>query len=436
MIIGPYSPQKEQASVYCMAGDEPLMFSPLASLSDKELEHWRMMRLAILPYAMSVIPMARPFDTVVLDERFLDFSSFFDAHIQLYNRTGLPICKNIFFAKTDDLYATAMKKSRDDGIVSSVCFSYELHRHFPIENEISISKKANSKEHFVKLSEEYGFSTPKTFVFSKKEIADRRFSFSGNFADDTFFVKSDGLGGGYNVKKVHSPEELSSFVEGYGEDRKFILQEIIDASSFDEYAIDFIVKEKSYEPFNLRKKLVYNNQWFGNVYLEDASLTPSQEENLNKCMQSLQDLGYRSKWGNVCSIDFFQNAEKQYITEANGRWSGGFPIAALLKRMNLEGKARVVSFIDKISQEEQKKYIDFVSKYLVSTEDDFENIDFKLLSISFCPAAQDGSLYVWLLVFGNYQNFWKLTREIFSRESFETAPIVASTLAIQEEGRF
>jgi len=419
--IGPYFPSLDKPVTYCMAGDEPLMFLPKYSLNPKQLNHLNMMRYGILPYAMAAVPFSNSHDNIVLDSAFLKMKSLFDQHLECYVLAGITYSANIYFAPTESLYQKAITISDPEQMICCVCYSHELNDTINIQDRLDMSKQANSKIHLISNAQNKKYQIPQSFIVSKQEILEKQNSLFNDYPSEVL-CKADGLGGGYNVGEIKNFNDLMNEIDNFTQVDQFVIQQKIDKSIYTEYAIDFIMKESGAEFYSARKKLTYNNQWFGNLFEPNVQLNDIQKKNLDLCLQHLRDTGYFSQDGYVCCVDVLQNDTAQYILEINARWSGGFPIAKFLKKINYQANVKITAYIDYISLDELDQYIQFVKHHLLSINNiNIPDDEFKVFPTGFCPVANDNKICVWLSVFGNFDAFSKLVANQFSNESFTMA---------------
>lgn len=418
--IGPYFPSKTQPVTYCMVGDEPLMFLPKESLNLKQLNHFHMMRYGILPYAMATIPFSNEQDKIVLDNEFLKMKEFFDGHLHCYKLSGVNFSKNIYFAPADSLYQEAINISDNDQMICSVCFSHELNDTVNIQEQLEMSKKANSKLHLVSNANIKNYQIPLSNIVSKEDILNNN-EFFNNYPYE-ILCKADGLGGGFNVSEIKNFADLVNEIDNFTHVDQFVIQKKIDKSTYPEYAIDFIMRDSGAEFYSARKKLTINNQWFGNMFEPNVQLNDIQKMNLDNCLKHLRDTGYFSTEGYVCCVDVLQNDSEQYILEINARWSGGFPIAKFLDKINYQANARVTAYIDYITIPEFWKYLEFVEKNLFIVHNkNIEDNEFKIFPTGFCPVDYDGKICVWISVYGNFDKFTDAVANQFSNDSFTMA---------------
>jgi len=93
-----------------MLGDESLMFSKYSSLTKAHQKHVEEMRSNILVFAMSILPISKKNDRIILDKLFLEKKDFFDWHKKIFLASGLDFSDKIYFVDEDDKYDFALKK--------------------------------------------------------------------------------------------------------------------------------------------------------------------------------------------------------------------------------------------------------------------------------------------------------------------------------------
>jgi len=421
--IGPYFPSLDKPVVYCMVGDEPLMFLPKELLNRKQLNHLNMMRYGILPYAMATVPFSNENDKIVLDAEFINMQTFFEDHLDCYKLSGINFSKNIHFSPSELMYQEAINISDHDQMICSVCFSHALNDTININDQLDVSKKANSKLHLIANANARNYQVPLSYIVSKEEILQKRNALFNDYPHETL-CKADGLGGGFNVFEIKNFDDLTNEIDNFNHVDQFVIQKKLDKSIYTEFAIDFIMKDSGCEFYSARKKLTWNNQWFGNLFEPNIKLNDIQKNNLDNCLNHLRETGYVSKDGYVCCIDVLQNDSEQYILEINARWSGGFPIAKFLNKINYQADAKVTAYMDYINLSELKNYIEFVKQNLFTISD--KNIvsnDYKVFPTGFCPVADNNKVCVWICVFGNFDEFTNSVASQFSEASFTMAKI-------------
>lgn len=405
-VAGPYYPKGNRAFLYCMIGDEALMFKPKDRLNAYQRQHVDSMRFDILAFSMCFVAISRPQDSIYLDRLFLEEKEFFDWHRDIYAKAGLRSSKRLFFHEPDHIYSEALKARREDELISTVCFSHQLQGACTMSRRLAVSKRVNSKVQLVARAATAGFRTPKSVLLAKRQLTRAALRRHFDFPKRGLFLKTDGVGGGFNVKSVNGFEECQAFARDFEPGTLFVAQEKVDRSIYSEGIVDYAVRSNGIEILSARLKLVANNSWFGGVYSSRLAFTESQIRNLERCIRDVQAQGYHCEEGFICGLDFFQSKDDQLITDINARWTGGLPVAILLDKLGLAGTT-AYSHLDELSQSEILKYRRFVQKHLYTPGGDFKPAEgaFRIFPVSFSPKVNDGKLYVWFAVIGDYHAF-------------------------------
>lgn len=403
-----------------MAGDEPLMFKPEAELSALEKEHLAFMQHGILAWAMIFVALAKPQDHVVLDEAFLDYKDFFTWHLSCYRKLGLTLSPNIHFVKTEDIYAKAFALRQDDTLISTVCFSYRLHEHLPLTQQLIQSQSVNSKTELAAAAEKFAFKVPATHEIFADKITSSFLKKNFGFPHRKIVVKTNGLGGGFNVKITDQMSELKDFLKNYPSTQKFIVQEFVGGPQTHEYIADFVIDRENIELLNVRLKLTVANQWIGNVYSPELRLNSAQIQNLTRCVKGVRNTGYFAEPALPFGIDFLQNKHEQSILEINGRWTGGMPVYLFLEKLGLSNRL-VYSHVDEVKISEVVKYKKFIEKNMNPAA---KGRSFTILPLSFGPLPGSENLQVWILVLDDYSAFVKAKNTALGKKALPLSTLV------------
>lgn len=400
--VGPYYPGDGRPALYCMLGDEALMFQPAARLNPRQREHWSFMQRDACTYAMAVLPGTRAGDHILLDQQFRQAISLFEWYRQTYAKAGLGPLATVELVDPASIYQRAASAG-DEVIKVSICFSYALAEVVELDEQLEVSRRINSKVQLPWLAHRHGFATPRTRVVSLARLRGRDGPRLLEAFDGAPVVKIDGLGGGSNVWMVECHEQLLSFLAPYDDQTMVVLQERLDRAQFTEHVADFVIRETGVHLSNVRLKLTRGSQWLGNVYSPRIVLDEAQRGNLERAAMALRAEGYASEAGYICGFDFFQSERRQLITEINGRWTAGFPITVLLDRLGFSGRQLAVAHYDELPQQEVSAFCGFVEENLAYRGRDLTAPGtFGVFPVSFCPWHEAGSLTVWNLVVGDY----------------------------------
>lgn len=420
--IGPFAPSPLRPDVYCMAGDEGLMFAPERRLGAHQLRHHELMRYNILPYALAMWPLSKPEDQLVLDELWLTTPELLRWHGRFYERMGLTPTRQLHFAPPRELYRRALRVRPAAGRVLSVCYSYAVAEVASIRRELRATQTANSKIELVRRAPRAGYPIPRSLVVPSARLRPEVLARHLGFPRTAVYAKADGLGGGFNVKRLRRAADCAAFAESYATGTTFVVQEAIDRRRWSEEIADFVLRPTGVSLANVRRKLTYQNQWFGNVYSPRLYLNDAQFQGLLACTAELQRAGYAAPEGLLCGMDYFQNGRTLQITDVNARFTGGYPVALLLDRLGLRDKTLAYGHWDLLHPEDEAPYRKLVEKH--APRPGRAPKTFALFPVSFSPAVQEGRRYVWLLVFGDYRAFLEEKRRRLPPRSLELAELV------------
>ncbi len=411
-----------------MIGDEPLMFQRWEELSTYQQEHHASMRFNILPFAMCFIAVSRSDDEVFLDELFLEKEELFNWHLHIYSSLNMQTSNRLRFMEPDEIYEKAIDSRKKHQKISSACFSYDVNDCVDIENQLAISKMVNSKIDLVESARKAQFQIPRSVIFSREQLSEKGIQESFDFPNEGLVIKSDGLGGGFNVCRIETFDDCREFIERYPAGTMFVLQSEIDPCHHGEFIADYLVKPESVELLNLRLKLTTEDKWFGNVYSPKFAAWQDLPD-LERCINDVRARGYCSEDGYICGVDFFSpnnDPNTQLITDINARWTGGLPVALLIKKLGLEHRT-VYSHLDEILEGDLPRYRKLIEAHLLSEQrvDESPSKQFELFPVSFSPQIENGKFYVWLIVTGNYTAFVETKQQYLSQDSLPFAETVA-----------
>jgi predicted ATP-grasp superfamily ATP-dependent carboligase len=397
--IGPYPPHPDRKTIFCMAGDEPLMFQPNSQLNDVQRSHVAFMKDDVLPFSMSMIPISNRSDVVVLDRRFLENKNIFDWYLSIYEKMGLSFSNNLIFSHSDRLYSDAISATGNGDTISVECYSYLLAEMANIDDQLKASKIANSKICLAEGAEKFGFNIPRSIIRMKNELNDS----IGKDFQDNFFIKCDGLGGGFNILQAASMSDCNDFIKPFGDKWKFVIQE--KATQGIGASIDMLVFNDGEEIISARKQLTKSNKYIGNIFHEQL---PSKmiNEIVTKIANYVRSAGYSSEQGFICGIDLFLDEDDYTIIEVNARWTGGLPAALLLKKLNIDKQTIATFVFEIISPDRFSAYKTFCEDNLYQGRDCLNgNECFKIMPVSFAAYGFSGNYCLAHIILGNYDQF-------------------------------
>lgn len=427
-FVGPVPPQPDKIMLYALDAEESSMIQPEEHLTklSKEIDS-QYVRLTTA-YTTSVLLSSKKDDHFILDEVFQNQMPLIDWLRRVYDSIGIQITDHIHFAPPKRFAAKAQKiieKETTISVISTICFSYNLSRFFPIQQYLAPNKLLNSKTALPALAEKYHFTIPPTFVTTIGELLPActdRFK----FPEQSVFVKIDGLGGGYNVKHVTTTDDLTMLQSKYAPTTPCSIQQAIDTSKYIETIHLYTISNTEIRYHGSRAKLTADNQWYGNVFVPDFKLTPRQRLVVDNAALAAQQEGYTAEEPLLIGFDGFMNNEELLITEFNVRWLGSSPPEYALKRLGIYEKVQALSTFDYIASTELTTYRNWVEKNLFHPAT-YKNRPFSILPLGFSGYEDDGKRVVGFIIIGDPVVCERDIRSTFSEKSFS---LIANSLAI------
>ena len=415
-FIGPTLGESIEPIIYCLDSDESSMIQPETQLSERarksDLEYMQ----NNTAFMLSVLASTKPTDHLILDQKHLDTPELLKYTYGIYEKLSLTPTKNIHYAKQKNFANTAKNLQKELGIktISSIGYSYLLAETFPIQERLAISKYVNAKTSLLPLSQKYNFSIPDSLLINLSEITPEKLD-SLRFPSDPIYVKTDGLGGGYNVTKVKTVPQLQEIlVELSHPCTKALVQAAVPKGFLETEHIFTIYPDRT-EHLYSAVQITQNSSWYGNVFLANPTLSSAQKKSLSNTTYALQQEGYADDKGLLVGFDSLSNGEEMYITEFNARWLGSLPIKLLLERLGLLNTERVFSTFDYIADPEVTKYMCFAEKNLYGCS---TSPNFSMIPVSYSAYSTDSKRVVCFVVTGDLIAFQEAVRRNFSEDSF------------------
>ncbi len=375
-------------------------------------------------FTLSVLILTKPSDGIIIDERFKNKQLLLNWLIRVHRCIGFNNTSHIFFAKPKTFARLASQRVHQDDypIVSIIGYSSLLGESFSIEPLYSIARKLNAKTSLPRLAQTYGFPIPASAVLPMKRITSDELKKFG-FPDHTIYVKSDGLGGGSNVCKIASPQDVSKAHNLFPSEDLVLVQQAIGDGAI-ETITTFLIYPHRVMWINTRAKLVYKNIWYGNVYLPDLAPSPQQMISLLAAAEAVRASGYHSSYGLLVGFDAFLQPDNATIIEMNARWLGSTPSEQVLYRLGLLDKVLAVGIFDTVVAVELEVYKQFCEEHLFQR--DTKEV-FQLIPLSFSAYnSRKGESLVHFLVIGDFRFFAAEIKKRLPR-SF---PLLQNTLDI------
>lgn len=398
--ISPTIPSKVKRNIYCMMGDEALMFCSECTLSKVQYYQHSIINKIIPYYTMALIPVSNSHDILIIDEYYKKYMSIFNKYIDIYRKYNLSFSKNIVFTKQHNIYQKASEISTIHDNLISICFSYALNEYININNKLKITALVNSKINLCNIALEAKLSIPFSVVVQKKDLVKIR------TLENPFILKTDGMGGGFNVTLINSLQKLQNIIKPFTSQDYFVMQQVLDKTQYQEGIADFCIQKESIVLLNIRTKLVCDGKWFGNIFTSNNKiLNLKQFTQLKKCINALRDIGYKSRSGLIVGIDFFFDSTEVYITDINARWTGGLPIALLRQKLNCEHN-NGIAYVDKINKNNIQDYLEYCNTNFSQA---------RVFPVSFGPSENRNKFYVWTFIIGNYKQYLNTLPDFMTR---------------------
>ena len=415
-FVGPTLGEPGEALLYCLDSDESTMICPEEQLTAHakivDEEYVRNNSAFIL----ATLAATKEKDHFILDAEFKNVSHLLQWQLAIYQKLGLTPTSNIYFVSVKNFAAFAKNLLKQEKLktISTIGYSFLMRKFFSIDPILKISKTVNAKTSLLPLSQKYHFPIPKSVLFKLSELTTDKLKIL-DFPTRPVYLKMDGLGGGYNVKKVSTVSELKSFLDKHLDKSLMILAQQGVPSAFIETEHIFMIYPTQTKHLYSSIQITKNSSWYGNVFLRKPTLTAAQRTALLNATKALQNEGYAHEKGLLVGFDSLANAAEMYIIEINARWLGSLPVERLLRRLNLLNKQTIFSSFDYVAEPDFVKYMEFAASYLY---DSSKHTDFAFIPLSFSAYLVDATRVVYFMVIGDVKAFAKAVRSIFSKDSF------------------
>ncbi|WP_194847297.1 GNAT family N-acetyltransferase [Candidatus Neptunochlamydia vexilliferae] len=417
LFVGPTLGSQGEPVIYSLDSDESSAITPEEALSEEAKASDREYAQNNTAFTLAAAATANKEDHVILDTAFQQAPSLLEWQFSIHEKLGLEVTKNIHFAPSKSFAPLAKELAKKTGIstISTIGYSFLLNETFSIEEELTISKKVNAKTSLLELSKLYEFPISPSKLLSFDDLTSEALESLG-FPNQPVYLKANGLGGGYNVKRIATAKELDAFIRSNHDTKPQVLAQRGVPSSFVETEHIFIVYPERVEYLYPSIQLTAGSSWYGNLFKKTAELTSKEEKALLAATRALQKEGYAKEKGTLVGFDSLSNGSEIYILEFNARWLGSLPVARLLDHLGLLNKEEVFSSFDYIHEEDLKKYQEFGENHLYGTSN---TSGFAFIPLSFSPYSTDSKRVVYYVVTGDIVAFAKKVKEEFGERSFE-----------------
>lgn len=415
-FVGPTLGDPEEPLLYCLDSDESTMVCPedqlteQAKISDEEYVRNNS------AFILAALATTKEDDHFILDAEFKNVTHLFQWQVSIYQKLGLTPTPNVYFVSVKNFasFANTLLQKEQLSTVSTIGYSFLMRNAFPIDSMLKVSKKINAKTSLLSLSQKYQFSIPKSILLSLSELKSDKLK-ALDFPAKPAYLKMDGLGGGYNVKKISSIEELKQFLDNSSNKSLMVLAQQGVPSGFIETEHIFIIYPTQIKHLYSSIQITKNSSWYGNVFLRNPTLTVAQNAALLNASKALQSEGYAHEKGLLVGFDSLANANEMYILEINARWLGSLPVERLLRKLNLLNNQVIFSSFDYIAEQDFVSYMKFSENYLYNN---LKQFPFSFIPLSFSAYLVDLTRVVYFVVIGDVVAFAKTVRSTFSKDSF------------------
>ncbi|MFB9905559.1 hypothetical protein [Allokutzneria oryzae] len=427
--VGPIAPMPGRTTLYALDAEESSVTEPEEKFSDRTVRIDGEYTRSNSAYAISVLPATEKDDIFILDEAYRSQTWLIDWLRKVYRVLGIEFAERIHFATPKNFAATSVPLLEQDSAVaavSTICYSYNLCKTFPVEQHTRTSGYLNAKTSFPDLAKKYSFDIPKSVVTAVRHLRAVAVSEFG-FPTVPVYVKMDGLGGGYNVARVVNDRDLDLVLDSYAADQHCVIQEAVDSSYFETIHL-YTLADSGIEYQGSRVKITTDGQWYGNIFLPELRLTERQRRTADAAAYAAWHGGYRAREPLLIGLDGFMNGDELLITEFNARWLGSSPAEYIMKRLGIYNKVAALSVFDYVAEGEVQLFMDWVEKNLYRSGEQPAR-DFMLLPMGIGGYPEENSSrLVNFIIFGDAHACEKDVRKTFSDDSFTLLNNSVSTL--------
>jgi hypothetical protein len=419
LVIGPIVGRDDNPIVYALDSDETYMQKKEDELTDHDKKVNASYVRDNTAFITAIIPSTKPEDIFLLHSEYETQMSFIEWHIDQFRKMGLNPTSNFRFAPAKQVahYAKDIAQQNNIEIISTISYSYLLVADYDIKDKLEASIRVNSKKTLATIAETYDVSVPKTIAFSKRSITQSDLD-SINFSDKGGYIKFDGLGGGNNIIKALTCEDLEKILKDPKWPNEGIIQEVID-DSFIEAASIFKISDFATEYVQTRVSMIMDGVWYGNIFLPKLPISDGQKREMYKIADVVKEIGYTARYDLHACFDGFIKRDEIYFTEINARYVGSNPPGLVLDRLGIMQTHQAVSSFDYIHEDEIEKYKTFCEEYLFI--EGKEKL-FNIIPLGFSAHTEENNTrLVYYVVIGDFEAFVASVKGVFSEKSFVTA---------------
>lgn len=424
MKAGAYAPNRPEVTLYAMSGDDIPMYFDMDNLTPKQQADHQVNVDLLGHQQVSLLAISKPEDYVAAYEDFRQppYARLLERFHGLQSSLGLPMVPldHIVYAPKANFYEAVASRLPPVDMINLLMVSPSNQALHSDREGIQRNLKLNSKFHFAENATSFGIPTPDTLITTQP--------LTGNAEAEAFFarhqgqvmLKMTGFAGGRNVTSVADSRAGDRYLEDYDGGLPVILQQKIPLHRFEEWTIDLHITDSGISIDNVRRIMLADGLWIGNLHPAEHPLTPEQEAVLINVGEYARSFGFGSADGNNFGIDFFKGPDGDIIvTEINPRWTAGLFSSELLKRLQVSRDA--VAYYDLVAKDRSLEYLDYVEGRLPGRSSG----SFEIIPLGFMPFDVDveGQAFVsvWTIVIGDFAAFRSEVKQHFGQAAFPNA---------------
>ncbi|MEN3974663.1 hypothetical protein [Emcibacter sp. SYSU 3D8] len=428
MKVGSFFPDRPLPTLYAMAADDLPLHFDMDKLTDKQkADHYEQNQLlAMLQSAL--LSISKPADYVALFDAFSrpPWNGYLRNQHDMAAKAGAEMVPldHLLYAPVETYYETIAGMLPDVELLTLLMISRSNQVLHKDQGAIERMLKLNSKFHFAENAPLFGIPTPETII--------ARQPLSGNRQVEDFFakhgnriiLKMTGQPGARSVKAVASTAEGDEYLKGYRPDDQVLVQQRLELEKFDEWTADLLITEDTVTLDNVRRILVTDGLWIGNLIHADPPITPSQTAELLKVGAYARKFGFGTETGDCLGIDYFIGQDGEVVvTEINPRWTAGLFPTQVLRRVN-KARRDAVPYFELVRLEDYDKFQAFCARHLPNHAAG----DFAVMPLGFSPYEReiDGvkRVFTWMVVIGDFPAFRKAAKDVLGESGLPNGDLV------------
>lgn len=406
MQAGSFFPNRPQPTLYAMAADDLPLHFDMANLTKKQqADHYDQNRLlAMLQIALLCI--GKPDDYVAVFDAFTrpPWREWLARHHELIRRLGLPVIplEHLIYAPMDRFYETVAEQIPAVELITFLMMSRSNQAIHGDQASIERMLDLNSKFHFAQHAPRHGIPVPDTLIASQPLRNDPNVAAFFSRHNDQVMLKMTGQPGARNVKAVQGLAQAEAFLEDYRFEEPVLLQQRLPLDHYVEWTADLLLTNEEVSLDNVRRILVADGLWIGNLIPAENPMTDAQLSTLLNVGRYAQQFGFGTSVGDNLGIDYFIGPDGEVlVTEINPRWTAGLFPSEALRRLN--GRSSdAIAYFELIRLEQYDAFLDFVAEHPPTAD----KAGFGLIHLGFSPYAFEtegaSSVYCWLVVLGSF----------------------------------